>query len=92
MDPLLPMERVEVFFDVTFSEPRLRHPEGVAIDKEGNVWCGGEGGDHRRGLLSPLDILDGPLRDRHGDAPSHKLVLLGGEFDSCRDEHGRTEW
>jgi gluconolactonase len=45
MDPLLPMERVEVFFDVTFSEPRLRHPEGVAIDKEGNVWCGGEGGE-----------------------------------------------
>jgi gluconolactonase len=45
MDPLLPMERVEVFFDGTFSEPRLRHPEGVAIDKEGNVWCGGEGGE-----------------------------------------------
>jgi gluconolactonase len=45
MDPLLPMERVEVFFDGTFSEPRLRHPEGVAIDKEGNIWCGGEGGE-----------------------------------------------
>jgi gluconolactonase len=45
MDPLLPMEKVEVFFDGIFSEPRLRHPEGVAIDKEGNIWCGGEGGE-----------------------------------------------
>jgi gluconolactonase len=45
LDPLLPMGKVEVFFDGTFTEPRLRHPEGVAIDKEGNVWCGGEGGE-----------------------------------------------
>ncbi len=45
MDPLLPMENVEVFFDGIFSEPRLRHTEGVAIDEAGNIWCGGEGGE-----------------------------------------------
>ena len=47
------MQKSEVFFDGIFSEPRLRHPEGVAIDREGNVWCGGEGGEiyriHRDG-------------------------------------------
>ncbi|WP_168207391.1 SMP-30/gluconolactonase/LRE family protein [Microlunatus elymi] len=26
------------------TEPRLAHPEGVAIDRDGNVWCGGETG------------------------------------------------
>src|SRR5918997_6275707 len=45
MQPVLSMNKVEVFFDGTFSEPRLRHPEGVAVDGEGNVWCGGEGGE-----------------------------------------------
>jgi gluconolactonase len=45
MKPILPIQKVEVFFDGIFSEPRLRHPEGVAIDREGNVWCGGEGGE-----------------------------------------------
>jgi len=28
-----------------FSEPRLRHPEGIVIDAGGNVWCGGETGE-----------------------------------------------
>jgi hypothetical protein len=29
--PLLPMGKVEVFFDGTFTEPRLRHPEGTSL-------------------------------------------------------------
>jgi gluconolactonase len=45
MEPILTMDRVGVFFDGIFSEPRLRHPEGVAVDEDGNVWCGGEGGE-----------------------------------------------
>src|SRR5437764_14856597 len=45
MPPVIPFERSTVFFDGVFSEPRLRHPEGLAIDAEGNVWCGGEEGE-----------------------------------------------
>jgi gluconolactonase len=45
MKPIVPISEIDVFFDGIFSEPRLRHPEGVAIDGEGNVWCGGEGGE-----------------------------------------------
>jgi gluconolactonase len=41
-EPVLPIERASVFFDGTVGEPRLLHPEGVAVDAEGNVWCGGE--------------------------------------------------
>jgi sugar lactone lactonase YvrE len=45
MAPVIPFERSAVFFDGVFSEPRLNHPEGLAIDAAGNVWCGGEEGE-----------------------------------------------
>jgi gluconolactonase len=45
MAPLIPFARSTVFFDGIFSEPRLNHPEGLAIDGDGNVWCGGEEGE-----------------------------------------------
>ncbi len=41
----LPQDRAQVFFDGTFSEPRLRHPEGVAVGPDGYVWCGSEDGE-----------------------------------------------
>jgi sugar lactone lactonase YvrE len=44
MPPIIPFEQSTVFFDGVFSEPRLKHPEGLAIDAHGNVWCGGEDG------------------------------------------------
>ena len=43
-DPLLPLDRASVFFDGIFSEPRLAHPECVAIAPDGAVWCGSESG------------------------------------------------
>lgn len=45
MEPLLPLNSAKVFFDGIFTEPRLRHAEGVAVDGEGNIWCGGEMGE-----------------------------------------------
>ena len=45
MEPLLPLDRASVFVDGTVGEPRLNHPEGVAVDRAGNVWCGGETGE-----------------------------------------------
>ena len=45
MKPILPLDSAEVFFDGIFSEPRLRHPEGIVIDASGDVWCGGETGE-----------------------------------------------
>jgi gluconolactonase len=43
--PLIPLDRSEVFIDGLFSEPRINHAEGLAVDAEGNVWCGGEDGE-----------------------------------------------
>lgn len=33
-----------VFFDGMLTEPRLAHPEGIAVHSDGSVWCGGEQG------------------------------------------------
>ena len=41
----LPADRARVFFDGIFSEPRLQHPEGVAIGPDGWIWCGSENGE-----------------------------------------------
>jgi sugar lactone lactonase YvrE len=43
--PVLPMERASVHFDGLFTEPRLQHPEGLAVGPGGTVWCGSENGE-----------------------------------------------
>jgi gluconolactonase len=43
-NPVLPMERARVLFDGIFSEPRLQHPECVAVGPDGWIWCGSEHG------------------------------------------------
>ncbi len=43
--PVLPMERARVFFDGIFSDPRLQHPECVAVGPDGWIWCGSENGE-----------------------------------------------
>lgn len=40
----LDASRATVFFDGTFSAPRLQHPEGVAVGPDGFIWCGSENG------------------------------------------------
>jgi sugar lactone lactonase YvrE len=42
--PLLESDAIGILFDGTLSEPRLDHPECVAVDAEGGIWCGGERG------------------------------------------------
>jgi sugar lactone lactonase YvrE len=51
MSGVIPIEACRIFHDGTVSEPRLLHPEGIAVDAAGNVWCGGELGQIYR--LSP---------------------------------------
>jgi gluconolactonase len=45
MESVVPIDRVSVFFDGIFTDPQLNHPEGIAIDTYGNIWCGGERGE-----------------------------------------------
>lgn len=36
--------RARVLYDGTLTDPRLDHPEGLAVARDGGIWCGGEQG------------------------------------------------
>lgn len=62
---------IEIFFDGVLTEPRLDHPEGIAIHPDGSVWCGGEHGQIFR-------IADGRIEQ----VASTGGFCLGLAFDS----------
>lgn len=72
--PVLPMTAARVFFDGTFTEPRVAHPEGVAVHADGSIWCGTEWGD-----LIRIEA-DG---SRHTKLGSTNGFALGIAFDSA---------
>lgn len=72
--PLLDMSAARVFFDGIFTDPRVAHPECVAIHRDGSIWCGTETGD----LLCVA--ADGGSVTRMG---STEGFLLGIAFDSA---------
>ncbi len=73
--PLLPPDRASVFFDGIFSEPKLSHPEGVAVGPDGWIWAGNQDGDICR--ISP----DGAVIER---VASTGGFALGLAFDGDR--------
>jgi gluconolactonase len=44
METVLDIDAAEVFYDGLLTEPRLDHPEGLAVHRDGSLWCGGERG------------------------------------------------
>ena len=73
---LLDGERVSVFFDGTVTDPQLDHPEGVAMHRDGSVWCGGERGQIFR--LDPDGRTIEQVASTHG-------FCLGMAFDRNDD-------
>lgn len=63
MHPLL--VSAEVFRDGALSDPRISHPEGVAVHPDGSVWCGGD-----RGEIIRISA----------DGSAHELVADSGGF------------
>lgn len=74
MTPLLDISAARVFFDGIFTEPRLAHPEGVAVHEDGSIWCGTETGDLIR------IAADGSSHEKLGSTGG---FLLGLAFDSA---------
>lgn len=72
--PLLEMSAARVFFDGIFTNPRVAHPEGVAVHRDGSIWCGTETGDLLR------LAADGGSVERMGGTDG---FLLGIAFDSA---------
>ena len=44
MNTILDTSAARVFYDGLLTDPRLDHPEGLAVHRDGSVWCGGERG------------------------------------------------
>ena len=44
MNTILDTGAARVFYDGLLTDPRLDHPEGLAVHRDGSVWCGGERG------------------------------------------------
>ena len=72
---LLPASAARVFFDGTFTTPKLSHPEGVAIGPDGWIWAGNQDGDICR--IAP----DGSRMER---VASTGGFALGLAFDGDR--------
>jgi gluconolactonase len=64
---------VRVVFEGSLTDPQLDHPEGVAIHRDGSIWCGGERGQIYR--LSP----DGQKLEQVGSTGG---FCLGMAFDA----------
>jgi sugar lactone lactonase YvrE len=73
---LLASDRASVFFDGTLTEPQLDHPEGVAVHRDGSVWCGGE-----RGQIFRID----PEGSSVEEVASTDGFCLGMAFDRNDD-------
>lgn len=67
---------MSVLCDGAVTEPRLSHPEGVAVDAAGNIWCGGDRGEiyrvapdgsTREVVASTGGFCLGMAFDHHGD-------------------------
>src|SRR5215218_11021966 len=44
VDMILDKSAAQVLYDGMLTDPQLDHPEGVAVHRDGSVWCGGERG------------------------------------------------
>src|SRR5918992_4551138 len=44
METILDPSAAGVFYDGLLTDPRLDHPEGLTVHRDGSVWCGGERG------------------------------------------------
>ena len=73
---LVAADRASVFFDGTLTDPQLDHPEGLAVHRDGSIWCGGE-----RGQIYRIDP-DGSSLD---EVASTGGFCLGMAFDRNDD-------
>jgi sugar lactone lactonase YvrE len=72
---VLPATAARVFYDGIFADPKLSHPEGVAVGPDGWIWTGNQDGDILR--IAP----DGTRAER---VDSTGGFALGLAFDGAR--------
>jgi hypothetical protein len=83
---VLPIERAVVLFDGTFSEPRLQHPEAVAIGPDGWIWCGSENGEILR-IAPDGSRIELVAQQGQGCISSRPRFAWGRALHAPRDPH-----
>jgi len=64
-EPILDLSAARILFDASIGPVRLDHAEGVAVQPDGTIWCGGEAGQVYR--ISPgSSSLEVRVDDREG--------------------------
>jgi gluconolactonase len=76
METVLDIDAARVFYDGMLTEPRLDHPEGLAIHRDGSVWCGGELGQIYR--IEP----DGSSIEQVASTDGHALGMAFDKEDN----------
>jgi hypothetical protein len=71
---ILSQSDVSTAFEGTMTDPQLDHPEGLAFDREGRLYCGGERGQIYRIMLAERRI------EQVGDT---RGFCLGMAFDQA---------
>ena len=74
--PALLSEQVRIVFDGTMTTPQLDHPEGLAFDRAGRLYCGGE-----RGQIFRLSLEEKTI-EQVGETGG---FCLGMAFDASGD-------
>lgn len=81
---LVSSDQVRVVFDGCLTEPQLDHPEGIAVHRDGSIWCGGERGQIYR--LPP----DGSSLEQVGSTGGFCLGMafdVRGNLFICDQKH-----
>jgi sugar lactone lactonase YvrE len=74
---ILPMSAARVFFDGIFTDPRVAHPEGIAVHADGSIWCGNELGELLR------IAVDGSKVERMGATNGFALGIAFDTAGNC---------
>lgn len=81
---VLDEQHVKIAFDGTMTRPQLDHPEGLAFDRDGRLYCGGE-----RGQIFRLSLEDRTL-EQVGDTDGFCLGMAfnaDGHLFICDSRH-----
>jgi sugar lactone lactonase YvrE len=81
---VLDEQQVKIVFDGTMTRPQLDHPEGLAFDRDGRLYCGGE-----QGQIFRLSLEDRTL-EQVGDTGGFCLGMAfnqEGDLFICDSRH-----
>jgi sugar lactone lactonase YvrE len=82
VERVLDISAGRVFYDGLFAEPMLDHPEGLAVHRDGRVWCGGERGQVYR-IEADGSAMEQIAQAEEGFSPGMAFDAEGNLYVAC---------